>query len=286
MTRQTILIGHDGLTFSVDTAGPDSGPPVLMLHGFPQSRYAWRHQVTALADAGYRVFAPDQRGYSAGARPGDAQAYALDKLVGDALGMMDATGVQRFHLVGHDWGGHLAWTLALHVPQRIASLCVLSRPHPAAFAESLKQDAEQAARSGHHSSMLKEGFGQSLRSNGFESFRKMFKHQQVPDEVAERYLATLAEPGAIEAAINWYRAGAGTLRNATAGRIKMPTLYLWGSADATVGRYAAEATAKFIDAPFRFVEIPGAGHFLTDEVPERVCALLLEHLAQHPLTVS
>ncbi len=110
----------------------------------------------------------------------------------------------------------------------------------------------------------------------------MFKHQRVPDDAVERYLATLNETGAIEAAINWYRAGAGSFRNSAAGQIKMPTLYIWGNADATVGRYAAEASARFVDAAFRFVEIPGAGHFLTDEVPERVSALLLEHLIQQP----
>jgi pimeloyl-ACP methyl ester carboxylesterase len=278
-------IVHDGLSFTADIAGPEGGMPVLLLHGFPQSRYAWRHQLGALANAGLRAYAPDQRGYSGGARPASVESYALEHLVGDALGLMDAVGALKFHLVGHDWGGHIAWMLALRSPERVASLTVLSRPHPAAFAESFKRDAQQAARSGHHASLLAAGVAQQFRQSGFAQFRKWFREQAVPDVAAEHYISTLSEPGAIEAAIDWYRAGASTFRNTAVGRIVVPTLYVWGSADATVGRYAAEATAKFIDAPFRFAEIPGAGHYLTDEVPQQVSTLLLEHLlAQTPPT--
>ncbi len=275
----TSYINHDSLNFTVDIAGPEGGTPVLLLHGFPQSRYAWRHQLGALANAGFRAYAPDQRGYSSGARPASVESYALEKLVGDASGLMDAVGALKFHLVGHDWGGHIAWMLALRSPERVASLTVLSRPHPAAFAESFKHDAQQAARSGHHASLLGEGVAQQFRQSGFAQFRKWFQEQAVPDDAAEHYISTLSETGAIEAAIDWYRAGASTFRNTSAGHIVVPTLYLWGSADATVGRYAAEATAKFIDAPFRFVEIPGAGHYLTDEVAEQVSTMLLAHLS-------
>jgi pimeloyl-ACP methyl ester carboxylesterase len=278
MSIQTIYIVHNDLSFTVDCAGPPDGFPVLLLHGFPQSRAAWQHQLQALGDAGWRAYAPDQRGYSSGARPAPSQAYALDNLLADALGIMSALAARRFHLVGHDWGGHLAWSLALRAPERVHSLSVLSRPHPAAFVASLQQDPEQVARSGHHSSLLQPGVAQRFRDGGFASFREMFKRQRVPDATAERYIATLSEPGAIEAAIDWYRVGASTFRNAAAGQVQVPTLYVWGNADASVGRYAAEATRRFVDASFRFEEIDGAGHFLTDEVPQRVSALLLEHL--------
>ena len=278
---QTNQIAAAGLNFTVDTAGPSDGAAVLLLHGFPQSRYAWRHQLPALAQAGFRAYAPDQRGYSAGARPGGSEAYTLDHLCGDALGLMDAMGANRFYLVGHDWGGHLAWTVALRAPQRVISLAVLSRPHPAAFAESFEKDAQQAARSGHHASLLLPGVAQHFRDSGFAAFRKMLAEQRVPEDAIVSYLATLAQPGAIEAAIDWYRAGASTFRNATAAKVIVPTLYLWGSADATVGRYAAQATTRFVGAPFRFVEIAGAGHFLTDERPDTVTSYLLEHLAAH-----
>ena len=129
----TRAVACDGLLFTVDVAGPPDGLPVLLLHGFPQSRRAWWRQLDALGNAGFRCFAPDQRGFSSGARPMESEAYALDKLIGDALGIMDEVGVERFHLVGHDWGGHLAWNVAIRAPRRVMSLAILSRPHPAAF---------------------------------------------------------------------------------------------------------------------------------------------------------
>jgi pimeloyl-ACP methyl ester carboxylesterase len=275
---QTRTVTHSGFTFTVDVAGPRDGPPVLMLHGFPQSRHAWWRQLHALGNAGFHCFAPDQRGYSSGARPAESEAYALDKLVGDALGIMDEIGIERFHLVGHDWGGHLAWTLAIRAPKRVTSLAVLSRPHPAAFAESLKRDPEQAGRSSHHSALLAPGTAEALRASGMAPFRSMFKQLRVPDEDAESYIATLSETGAIEAAINWYRAAAATLRDGAAPKVSTPTLFIWGDADSTVGRIAAELTADYVEGPYRFVAIPGAGHFLTDEAPEVVNAILLEHL--------
>ncbi len=275
---QTQLISHSGLSFTVDTVGPKDGAPVLLLHGFPQSRHAWREQLPVLGQAGFRAYAPDQRGYSSGARPDGTEPYGLDQLISDALALMDTVAAPRFHVIGHDWGGHLAWTLALRAPQRMLSLAVLSRPHPAAFVMALKGDPEQAARSGHHSSLLQPGVAAAMRASDFSAFRAMYKHQRVPDDAAEHYLDILRQPGAIEAAIEWYRAGASTFRNASAGQVKIPTLYIWGNADATVGRLAAESSAQFVDGPFRFVEIPDAGHFLTDEVPQRISELLIEHL--------
>lgn len=276
---RTETIERGGMQFTVDTCGPADGAPVLLLHGFPQSRHAWRDALPALGKAGYRALAPDQRGYSTGARPSRTEDYVLDELVGDAFGIIDAIGAPRFHLVGHDWGGHIAWTMALRQPQRVISLAVLSRPHPAAFADALRNDPQQAARSGHHSSLLAPGVAANLRAADFAPFRTMFRNQRVPDTVAERYLATLREPGAIEAAIEWYRAGAASFRNAANPPASMRTLYIWGDQDATVGRHAAEATARFVSGPYRFAQIAGGGHFLTDDHPQQVNALLLEHLA-------
>ncbi|MBV8522138.1 MAG: alpha/beta fold hydrolase, partial [Acetobacteraceae bacterium] len=130
MQTQTWTVGD--CEFTVDTAGPLSGAPVLLLHGFPQSRRMWRRQLEALAAAGFRGIAPDQRGYSVGARPAAVEAYASELLTGDALALMDYCGADRFHLVGHDWGGQLAWLIAAGNPDRVATLTVLSRPHPGA----------------------------------------------------------------------------------------------------------------------------------------------------------
>lgn len=276
----TTIVPLGDLAFTVDQAGPDDGPPVLMLHGFPQTRRAWTRQLEALAAAGYRGIAPDQRGYSTGARPAGTEPYATANLVADALGLMDALGHPRFHLVGHDWGGQLAWLIAAQAPERLLSLAVLSRPHPAAFARAFERDAEQSKRSGHHKAFQDEAAGTGLRADDFAGLRRMFAAQGVPAATAQAYIDTLAEPSAIEAAVAWYRAGgAASLRARDVPPVSVRTLYIWGDADATVGRVAAEATADFVTGPYRFEVIAGAGHFLTDEVPEAVNRLLLGHLA-------
>ncbi|WP_293676841.1 alpha/beta fold hydrolase [uncultured Phenylobacterium sp.] len=277
LSTTTIALGD--LAFTIDQAGPVDGEPVLMLHGFPQTRRAWRGQLQVLGGAGYRCVAPDQRGYSTGARPAGTETYATANLVADALGIMDALGHGRFHLVGHDWGGQLSWLIAAQAPERLLSLAVLSRPHPAAFARAFAEDADQPQRSSHHKAFQDEGAGTALRADDFAGLRRMFIAQGVPSATASAYIDTLAEPGAIEAAVAWYRAGgSASLRARDVPPVAARTLYVWGDADAAVGRMAAEATADFVTGPYRFEVIPGAGHFLTDEVPEPVNRLLLSHL--------
>src|SRR5215469_4570856 len=148
MDTQTIAVGN--LSFTVDTAGPPDGAPVLLLHGFPETRRMWRHQLEALGRAGYRAIAPDQRGYSSGARPAGVEHYGTDLLVADALSLVNALGPARFHLVGHDWGGQISWLVAAGHADRVLSLSILSRPHPAAFATAMREDKAQAERSRHH----------------------------------------------------------------------------------------------------------------------------------------
>jgi pimeloyl-ACP methyl ester carboxylesterase len=271
-------IKASGFSFTAFVAGPADGTPVLLLHGFPQSRHTWTRQIETLAAAGFRCIAPDQRGYSPGARPAGTGNYALDAIVGDALAIMDTMDAPRFHLAGHDWGGQIAWSTAIRAPERVITLSVLSRPHPAAFAEAWAKDPDQPARSGHHKSLLLPETIKALREGDLKTFRSLFHAQGVPDANAENYIRTLAEPGALEAAIEWYRAAAVALRT-PAPAVRVPALFLWGDRDSTVGRYAAEATARFVDAPYVFMPIEGAGHFLTDQVPDRVNEALLKHLA-------
>ncbi|CAN0368177.1 unnamed protein product [Phaeothamnion confervicola] len=279
-TIETRDVPLGDITFTVDLAGPASGQPILFLHGFPQSRHAWRAQIAHLAAAGFRCIAPDQRGYSPGARPPGIDPYAAQNLVADALGLMDALGHPRFHLVGHDWGGQLAWLIACSAAaQRVHRLAVLSRPHPAAFALAMETDTAQAKRSGHHRAFQDDSAAAGIRENDFARFRAMFEAQGVPAATAQAYIDTLSPLGALESAIAWYRAGgAASLRARDVPPAPQPTLYIWGDADATVGRPAAEATADFVTGAYRLAVLEGAGHFLTDQVPERVNALLLEHL--------
>jgi len=262
--------------FTVDTAGPASAPPVLLLHGFPETRRMWRYQLRGLAAAGFRGVAPDQRGYSPGARPTSVESYASDRLTADALALMDRCGAPRFHLVGHDWGGQLAWLLAAAHPDRVATLTALSRPHPAAFARAMAEDPEQAGRSRHHAAFRQPDAVERLRQEDFKLLRAGLEREGIARADLETYFQTLSEPGALEAAINWYRAS--NIAFAEIPLVSVPTLYIWGTADATVGRRAAELTEQFVSGPYRFVPIEGGGHFIVDQFPERIAELLIAHL--------
>jgi pimeloyl-ACP methyl ester carboxylesterase len=276
MEPQTRTWTIEEFHFTVDTAGPAAGPPVLLLHGFPETRHMWRHQLRALAAAGFRAVAPDQRGYSAGARPREVEAYAGDRLTSDALALMDACGAQRFHLVGHDWGGQLAWLIAAGNPDRVATLTMLSRPHPAAFARALAEDPEQANRSRHHEAFREAEAVGRLRQENFRMLRAGMEREGVAPENLDAYFQTLGEPGAMEAAVNWYRAN--DIALAAIPAVSVPTLYIWGTADGSVGRRAAELTEQLVSAPYRFIEIEGGGHFIVDQFPERIAQLLIEQL--------
>jgi pimeloyl-ACP methyl ester carboxylesterase len=256
-------------TFTADVAGSDDGGLVLLLHGFPQSRHTWRDVLPTLAAAGFHAVAPDQRGYSPGVRPAEVNAYATPRLVADVLDIADALGAERFHLVGHDWGGQVAWLTAAHHAPRVATLTVLSRPHPAAFARSFERDPAQADRSRHHRAMTPELTDRWWADN-CAALRTILEGAGVPPADADAYLATFAERDALDAAMNWYRAaaagGGGGLRAVDTPDVVVPVLYLWGNADQSVGRVAAELTAEHVTGPYRFVAIDGAGHFLTDDL--------------------
>jgi len=273
-----------GLTFDVLTAGSPGAPLVLLLHGFAESFHMWRALIPALAGAGYRAVAPSQRGYSPGARPDTSEFsnYAFDVLVADAMAVAERAGrADRFHLVSHDWGGSLAWAIADRYPQRLASLTVLSRPHPVAFNEALAMpDGEQKRRSSHHHWFLEADAVSRLLADDVRWIRERHKANGVPPEATERHLTVIGNEAAMSGALAWYRARGGSIR-APLGKTRVPTLYIWGDADDTVGRAAAERTAACIDAPYRFEVLPGGGHFTADQFPDRVNALVLEHLNVH-----
>lgn len=274
-----------GLAFDAWIEGPENGPLVLLLHGFPQSRHTWRHQLPALAAAGFRAVAPDQRGYSPGARPDPAvlDNYQYDRLIGDVLDLAAACGCGsgRFHLVGHDWGGQVAWGVADRYPDRLASLTILSRPHPAAFLRALQApDSDQKHRSRHHRAFLDPATAQLLLEEDARRLRRNLREAGVPEAAATDYVSVLGTTPAMEAALAWYRAQEGL--RASLGKISVPTLYLWGDADATVGRLAAEGTAEFVSGPFQFRILEGIGHFITDQTIEPVNTALLAHLRAFP----
>jgi len=176
---------------------------------------------------------------------------------------MDALGHRRFHLVGHDWGGQLSWLIAAQHPARLITLSILSRPHPAAFARAMKDDSEQSSRSGHHRAFREADAVTRMRTANLKPLHEALLRQGVPAADADVYVTQLMEAGAIEGAMNWYRAS-GIAAGETPG-IATPTLYVWGTQDATVGRRAAELTREYVTGPYRFVEIEGAGHFVVDQ---------------------
>jgi pimeloyl-ACP methyl ester carboxylesterase len=281
---QTITINTRGsLAFAADVAGSMSGPLVLLLHGFPESRHSWREALPELAKAGYRAVAPDQRGYSPGARPdpADLSNYAFDKLVQDAIDMADAAGAagKRFHLVGHDWGGQVSWGVANAHPDRLASLTVLSRPHPLSFRRALQEDPNQKNRSRHHGKFLEPQTADILLADNAKRMREGLFGQK-PDQVA-RHLTILGNRPALEAALAWYRSNKGL--SGDFGRIKVPTLYIWGDADATVGPHAAKGTGEFVTATYAMEVLPGVGHFVMDQAPAKATELILAHVKRHPV---
>ena len=273
------------LVFECDVAGTVDAELVLLLHGFPQTSYTWRHALPALAGAGFLAVAPNQRGYSPRARPTQIADYAIDALIGDALAIADQFGAERFHLVGHDWGGQLAWLIAARHPQRLKSLSVLSRPHPAAFSAAMQKDAAQAQRSKHHAAFQNPEMARQLLENDAERLRATLALWGVAPSDIEVYLTRLRSEAALDAALNWYRAGrsaASTALGADVPAVSVPTLYIWGDADSAVGQFAAEGTARYVSPEtYQFLPLPGAGHCLTDQVGARVTQALLAHITKH-----
>ena len=275
-------IEANGLRFETLVAGPEDGEAVILLHGYPQSAASWQETMEWLAGRGYRAIAPNLRGYSPGANPPEASAYSMDQLVGDVIGIADALGAERFHLVGHDWGGALAWTVAGAHPQRLLSLTVLSTPHPAALLEAMRSST------------------QSLRS----IYMGFFRIPRVPEAILnvanlapaglglrlfrlpraswQRDRRQLQRVGGMRGPLNWYR---GALKSSTRRhRITVPTMYIWGRRDPFLGRRAAELTAKYVTGRYRFEELK-AGHWIVDRNAADLQRLLGEHLASHRAAV-
>jgi pimeloyl-ACP methyl ester carboxylesterase len=285
MTRLEKITIAPALTFDTLVAGEPGAPLVLLLHGFAESMHCWRAQAEALGAAGYRALAPSQRGYSPGARPDtkDTANYHIERLMDDAMAMVAASGYgdRRFHLVGHDWGGSIAWALADRYPERLASLTVLSRPHPNAFNRALQMpDGDQAHRSRHHKAFLEPDAADVVLADNAKWLRERLAANGVPAAAIAQHIAVLGNRPAMEAALAWYRAR-GAIRGPL-GPIRVPTLYIWGDADDTVGRVAAEGTVDFVAAPFSFEVFAGVGHFAADQAPDRVSELLLRHVQAYP----
>jgi epoxide hydrolase 4 len=280
-------IATNGVRLTVARDGPDDGPPVILLHGFPEFWYGWRHQIGPLAAAGFRVLAPDQRGYDASEKPGRVRDYALDTLAADVVGLIDATGRDRAAIVGHDWGGIVAWWVAVRHPGRVERLAILNAPHPVAFRCYLWTHPAQLLRSWYAFAFQVPGLPEAaFRRNGWARLVKALIKTSRPGTFTEgdfeRYRRAWSEPGAMRSMVNWYRAA---MRHRPTPpedpRVHAPTLIIWGTGDRFLGRGLAEESLGLCDSG-RLEWIEEATHWVQHEEPDRVNRLLIEFLEGPP----
>ncbi len=266
-----------GLTFDVRDSGPAGGDPVLLLHGFPQHAGSWDRVAPVLHGAGLRTLAPDQRGYSPGARPTGRRAYLLRELVDDVRALLDAARLERAHVVGHDWGAMVAWGLAAWHPDRVSTLTAVSVPHPAAFTRALVTSS-QALRSSYMAffqlPVLPEAV---LRAGNSARLRQLLLGSGMPAGDAEDTVARMRPAGALTAALDWYRALPLGARDAV-GRVRVPTLHVWSDGDAALGRVGAEATADFVTGPYRLEVLEGVSHWVPETAADRLGELVVAHV--------
>lgn len=269
----------------VTEAGPEEGPLVVLLHGFPEFWYGWRHQIEALAAAGYRVMAPDQRGYHLSDKPQGYDAYAIDRLAADVIGLIAARGRDRATVVGHDWGAGVAWWLALRHPSWLDRLAILNVPHPAVLLRHLRRDPAQWLRSWYilffRLPRLPEAL---LRANGYEGLARALRQSARAGTFSEidlvRYRAAWSQPGALTAMINWYRAAARRpSRPPDNPRVAVPTLVIWGARDVALAREMAAESVAYCDRG-RLELCEEATHWVQHDEAARVNALLLAFLAE------
>lgn len=272
-------IQANGMTFRCRAAG-DTGEPVLLLHGFPETSHMWTHVMPQIVAAGYRCLAPDQRGYSAGARPDGTDAYTYERLRDDALAIADAWGVERFHLAGHDWGAIEGWYIVGHdTAGRIASWSALSVPHTRGFAEAVWEDPEEEGYRGFLNLIAAEGTGETTFAANDFALPKMIWTASSADEIAE-YADVLSRPGALTAAMSWYRASRLHKRALDEGvmpDVTTPSLLIWGKNDQAVRRMCVDRGAAYVKGPYSVLELD-AGHWLTQEKTDDVAAAMIAHL--------
>jgi pimeloyl-ACP methyl ester carboxylesterase len=273
----------NGVRLHVVESGPEDGPPILLLHGFPEFWYGWRHQIGPLADAGFRVLAPDQRGYGASEKPGPISAYALDTLASDVAGLIEAIGRPRATVVGHDWGGVVAWWLAIRRPAPLERLAVLNAPHPIVFRRYLRSSPRQLLKSWYAFSFQLPWLPEAMlrRRNWrplMEAVRRTSRPATFTEADLESYRGTWSEPGAITAMINWYRAALwNPPRPPPDARIHVPTLLIWGAKDVALDRGLAMPSIQQCDHG-KLELFEEASHWVQHEEPGRVTRLLLDFL--------
>ena len=265
-----------GLSFEVIEAG-EGDHLALCLHGYPELAYSWRHQIPLLAEMGYRVWAPNQRGYGMTTRPEGVDFYRLEYMVGDAAALFEASGARTLTLIGHDWGGVVGWSFAIHRVRPLDRLVVMNAPHPRSFSRAMRYWPQQRRSwylAAYQAPELPE---RMLLRNEAAALRRLFLQQAgdpstFPDAVVDVFAQAAMQPGAMTAMLNWYRAAPLNPRprwlpyQAT---VEVPTLIIWGEEDRTLGLETLDGTEEFVpDLTVR--RLPGIGHWVQQEAPDAV----------------
>ncbi len=281
-----IRSGNGGRRLAAIDEGPTDGPLVILLHGFPEFSYAWRNQVGPLVDDGWRVLVPDQLGYNLSDKPVGLENYDIDALADDVLRLAESAGYRTFSLVGHDWGGIVAWWLALRDPDRIERLAILNAPHPATMTRYAMTHPTQMLRSWYVLFFQIPGLPEALlRAGGYRMARRLLTGTSRGDAFSrhdlDHYQEAWSRPGALTAMINWYRA-LRKRRRLRSERVRVPTMILWGERDAALEFPLALAALRRCDQG-RLFRFPNATHWLQHEEPEDVNHLLRAFLSSSPL---
>jgi pimeloyl-ACP methyl ester carboxylesterase len=283
-----------GITLNVALAGDPARPPVVLLHGFPESHRTWREIAPRLEDKHFLVM-PDQRGFAGSDRPQEVEAYAADTLVADIFALADALSIERFALVGHDWGGAIAWAAALKHPERLTRLAIVNAPHPLIFQKSLIEDSAQRAASQYITAFRLPGFEKAVEAMGYDAFfeKSFSRHVDlsiIPEAEKRQYIADWSQPGAMSAMLNWYRGS--KLVVPPPGftvpvpdwllkpfpKVKVATLVMWGMRDAALLPVQLDGLDALVD-DLTVLRLPDAGHFAPWEAPAAVASALEPFLA-------
>ena len=275
MPERISTYAHDGLIFDVLDAGPLDGPPVVLLHGFPERASHWDAVAARLHDGGFRTLAPDQRGYSPGARPRSRTAYRLGRLVGDIRALAAEVG-GPVHVVGHDWGAVVAWSLADRHPQVVRTLTTVSVPHPTAFARSLLTSS-QALRSSYVLLAQPPGLVEAAARFTPGLVSTLLRGAGLDEEDLERFHTEIVEYGALPGALGWYRALPWDVGRPT-GRVQVPTTHVWSDGDQALARRGAELTAEYVEGPYELRVLEGVSHWIPLKAPELLAGAVLERL--------
>ena len=281
-----VVMDIGDFSFDALIAGPSSGEPIMLLHGFPNTNYQWREQIVALAEAGFSVIAPNQRGYSSGARPTGIESYTSEKLVEDVRQIADALHWESFHLAGHDWGAFIAWEFAGKYPDRLRTLIPISVPHPEAFAIALADpNGIQAEMSSYVEFFQQTESTSTFLADNASLLKSIYESAGLSAEEMEGYLQILGKPEALDAALNWYRANnfsppldQATNRRSRTPDIETPTMYIWSTEDTALGRQGAELTSRFVSGEYRYEVFEGVNHWITEIAAKQLNAEMLDFL--------